>query len=72
MIYKASTSILEADRQAAEDVIGRWNFDNVFAMVGLYVTDNVWPVGPNIQPWGDFVKQGDLRQINGYEYIQPR
>lgn len=71
-IGKATESVLKADREAAEDALARWNFDNVFAMVGLYVNDNIWPVGPKIKPWDDFVKQGDLRQINGYEFIQPR
>jgi len=41
-------------------------------MTGLYVNDNVWPVGPNISPWDGNIKQGDLRQINGFEFIQPR
>jgi len=71
-IGKATSSVLKSDREAAEDALARWNFDNVFAMVGLYVNDNIWPVGPNIKPWDDKVKQGDLRQINGYEFIQPR
>ena len=69
---KTKTSITRADRIAAEDAIARWNFDNVFAMTGLYVNDNIWPVGSNINPWDDFIKQGDLRQINGFEYITPR
>jgi hypothetical protein len=69
---KTKTSITRADRIAAEDAIARWNFDNVFAMTGLYVNDNIWPVGSNINPWDDFIKQGDLRQINGFEYIAPR
>ena len=71
-IAKAQSSVLRKDREAAEDALARWNFDNVFAMTGIYVNDNVWPVGPKIKPWDGFVKQGDLRQINGYEYIQPR
>jgi len=32
--------------------------------------DAVWPVGPRIQPWTEHVNSRDLRQINGYEYIQ--
>ena len=73
-IAKAKASILRADREAAEDALARWNFDNAFAMIGLYVNDNVWPVGPNIDvnSWKGHVKQGDLRQINGFEYIAPR
>ena len=61
-----------ADRDVAEDALARWNFDNVFAMTGLYVADNLWAVGPKILRWDGFVKQGDLRQMNGFEYIKPR
>ncbi len=68
----AKTSIRREDRIAAEDALACWNFDNVFSMTGLYVNDNIWPVGPNINPWDNFIKQGDLRQINGFEYITPR
>ena len=68
----AKSSVVREDRIAAEDALARWNFDNVFAMTGLYVNDNIWPVGPNINPWDNFIKQGDLRQINGFEYITPR
>ena len=71
-IAATKSSILNPDRVAAEDALARWNYDNVFAMTGLYVNDNIWPVGPNIQPWDGFIKQGDLRQINGFEYIKPR
>ena len=46
------------DREAAEDALARWNFDNAFAMIGLYVNENVWPVGPNIDvnSWDGHVK----------------
>ena len=59
-------------REALELEIALWQFDNVFGETGLYVFDNVWPIGPKLLPWDGFVKQGDLRQINGYEYIKPR
>ena len=68
----AQSSTDKADREAAEDELARWNFDNAFAMIGLYVNDNIWPVGPKIKPWDGKIKQGDLRQINGFEFIQPR
>ncbi|HCL25110.1 MAG TPA: hypothetical protein DHW65_02025 [Dehalococcoidia bacterium] len=61
-----------AEREALEVEIARWQFDNVFGETGLYVFDNVWPVGPNLAIWDGKVKQGDLRQINGFEYIEPR
>ena len=61
-----------AKREALELEVARWQFDNVFGETGLYVFDNVWPVGPKLAPWDGFIKQGDLRQINGFEYIKPR
>ena len=71
-IPRAQQSVVRADREAVEREIAQWTYDNVFAAIGLYVVDNIWPVGPNIAPWDDFIKQGDLRQINGYEYMTPR
>ena len=71
-IPAAQKSVNKADREAIEDEIAKFNIEQVFGQTGLYVVDNVWPVGPNIAPWDDFIKQGDLRQINGFEYITPR
>ena len=72
LIPRGQKAVLTADRFAIEDEIARFYIDEVFGETGLYVVDNVWPVGPNINPWDDFIKQGDLRQINGFEYITPR
>ena len=69
LIPLAQKSVLSADRMKYEDQIATFFLEEVFGQTGLYAVDNVWPVGPNIKPWGDFVKQGDLRQINGFEYI---
>jgi peptide/nickel transport system substrate-binding protein len=71
-IPAAQKSVAKADREGFEDEIAAFNIEHVFGQLGLYVVDNVWPVGPNIAPWNGFIKQGDLRQINGFEYIQPR
>ena len=72
LIPLAQKSVMAADRIKYEDQIAEFYLDEVFGQTGLYAVDNVWPVGPKIAPWGDFVKQGDLRQINGFEYITPR
>ena len=69
LIPLAQKSVLAADRMKYEDQIATFFLEEVFGQTGLYAVDNVWPVGSNIKPWGDFVKQGDLRQINGFEYI---
>ena len=72
LIPKAQQSVITSERIAYEDQIAEFYINEVFGETGLYVVDNVWPVGPRIFPWGDFIKQGDLRQINGFEYITPR
>ena len=72
LIPRAQKSVIASDREAIEDQIAKFYIEEVFGETGLYVVDNVWPVGPNIAPWGDFIKQGDLRQINGFEYMVPR
>ena len=72
LIPMAQKSVMPADRAKYEDQIAEFYLDEVFGQTGLYAVDNVRPVGPKIAPWGDFVKQGDLRQINGFEYITPR
>ena len=71
-IPAAQKSVLRSEWEAIEDEIAAFNIEHVFGQTGLYVVDNVWPVGPNINTWNDFIKQGDLRQINGFEYITPR
>jgi len=72
LIPRAQQSVIRSEWEALEDEIAKFYIDEVFGEIGLYVVDNVWPVGPNISPWNDFIKQGDLRQINGFEYITPR
>ncbi|MCI0898239.1 MAG: ABC transporter substrate-binding protein, partial [Chloroflexi bacterium] len=56
-------------REALELEVADFMFDNIFGETGLYVFDNIWPVGPKLGTWEGFIKQGDLRQINGYEYM---
>lgn len=68
----AQAAVDRASREALELEIAQWMFDNVFGEIGLYVLDAVWPVGPKLAPWDGKVKRGDIRQINGYEYIQHR
>ena len=39
---------------------------------GLYTFDKAWAVEPKIKPWLDQVHLGDLRNVSGTEYIEPR
>ena len=52
--------------------IAAFMFENAITGIGLYNFDSLWPVGPKLQPWNDGVRYADLRNINGYEFIQHR
>ena len=72
---KVSQHMAEVDSVARRELaieIATFMFENAITGVGLYNFDSLWPVGPNIQPWIEGVRYRDLRNINGYEYIQPR
>jgi hypothetical protein len=72
---KVSEHMAEIDSEARRELaieIATFMFDNALTGVGLYNFDSLWPVGPNIRPWIEGVRYRDLRNINGYEYIQHR
>ena len=60
------------DMERLQGELGTFLFDNAYTMVGLYLVDAVWPVGPRIEEWREHVVTSDLRNINGYEWIEPR
>ncbi len=60
------------ERQRLEKEIGLFLLDNALTDLIYYTMDAVWPVGPRIEGWGEHVRTSDIRQINGYEYIQHR
>ena len=59
-------------RRALAIEIATFMFENAVTGIGLYNFDSLWPVGPKLQPWPEGVRYADLRNINGYEYIQHR
>ena len=59
-------------RRALAIEIATFMFENAITGIGLYNFDSLWPVGPELQPWHEGVRYADLRNINGYEYIQHR
>ena len=67
---EAAVDPREMDRLQGE--LGAFLFDNAYTMVGLYLVDAVWPVGPRIEEWSEHVVTRDLRNINGYQFIRPR
>ena len=72
MVSKHMAEVDSEARRALAVEIAEFMFNNAITGVGLYNFDSLWPVGPNIQPWIEGVRYRDLRNINGYEYIQPR
>jgi peptide/nickel transport system substrate-binding protein len=68
----AKRTISEADRHEIEMETLNFMFNEVFGQFGLYVFDNVWAVGPKLELWPDLIKRGDLRQMKGFEWIEPR
>ncbi len=71
-IPAGQTSVAKDDREGIEMEIAEFMFNNVFGETGLYVFDNIWAIGPKLEPWDDHIKRGDLRQINGLEWARPR
>ena len=71
-MLEANATIDPDKRHEIEAEIGQWLFDHAMTDIRYYTIDAVWPVGPRLEPWGAYVKTTDMRQINGYEYIQHR
>ena len=72
---KVAEHMAEVDTEARRALaleIATFMFENALTGVGLYNFDALWPVGPRIRPWTEGVRYRDLRNINGYEYIQHR
>ncbi|NQW24511.1 MAG: ABC transporter substrate-binding protein [SAR202 cluster bacterium] len=51
--------------------VAQFMFDEV-VQPALYSWDAVWPVGPRIEDWTEFVKHTDTRNINGFEFMRHR
>ena len=71
-MIEAQAAVNPVERRALEKEIGIFLLDNYLTDLTYYTMDAVWPVGPRLEPWGEFVKTTDVRQINGYEFMQHR
>ena len=67
----AQSAIDPVERRRLEKEVGIFLMDNYLTDLNYYTLDAVWPVGPRIEPWTQY-RTSDIRQINGYEYIQHR
>ena len=71
-MIEAQAAVNPVKRNQLEKEIGIFLLDNALTDLRYYTMDAVWPVGPRLEPWGEFVKTTDVRQINGYEFMQHR
>jgi peptide/nickel transport system substrate-binding protein len=55
-----------------EKEVGIFLMDNYLTDLVYYTMDAVWPVGPRLEEWTEHVRTSDVRQINGYGFIQHR
>ena len=70
---RAQQAVTLDERTKLETEVGKFMYDeSIYA--SLYMWDAVWAVGPRIddKSWSENLFYGDIRNINGYEWIQPR
>ena len=72
LMRRAMAEVDPDAREAMERELGQFLFDHALTDLTYYNIDALWPVGPRIEPWTEHVRRSDVRQINGYEYIQHR
>ena len=51
--------------------IGQWVWDNVLD-IGLYYQNNVYPLGPAVDSWGDKLSRSDTRNVHAFEWAPHR
>jgi hypothetical protein len=71
-IAQVEASVDPKQRELLTAEIGQFMFDNVLTLIGVFIYDSVWPVGPRIEEWSQHVKNFDVRLMNGFEFIRPR
>ena len=70
---RGQSAVTLEDRTRLETEVGKFMYDeSIYA--SLYMWNAVWAVGPNIddKSWSENLFYGDIRNINGYEWIEPR
>ncbi len=69
--YDAREIFNTADRWKATTAIGQFMWDNVMS-IGLYTQNNVYPLGPDLDPWDENLEKGDTRRLSGLEWAPHR
>ena len=70
---RAQKAVTLEERTKLENEVGKFMYDESI-YTSLYLWDAVWAVGPRIdeKSWSENLFYGDIRNINGYEWIEPR
>ena len=70
---RAQKAVTLDERTNLENEVGKFMYDESI-YTSLYLWDAVWAVGPRIdeKSWSENLFYGDIRNINGYEWIEPR
>ena len=70
---RAQSAVTLDERTKLETETGMFMYDeSIYA--SLYMWDAVWAVGPRLddKSWSENLFYGDIRNVNGYEWIEPR
>ncbi len=68
----AANAIFDNDeRWQATVELGQWVWDNVLD-IGLYVQNNIYPLGPNVDPWDEHLSTSDSRYMSAFEFAPHR
>ena len=71
LIEEAIDTYDDADRLALTVEMARFGYENVLD-IGVYLVDNVWPLGPNIDDWSEHLRTVDARRLSGLEWVPHR
>jgi peptide/nickel transport system substrate-binding protein len=70
-IEKAYDTFDTEERWKLQTEIGDWLWDNSLD-IGLYSTNNIYPLGPNVDSWEDLLETGDTRRLSALEWAPHR
>ena len=70
-IAKALHIVDDEERYKVMVDVAQFTYDNVVEM-GLYSVNQIWPLGPRVDPWQEHFEYGDKRVLTGLEYAPHR
>ena len=70
-IAKALHIVDDEERYKVMVDVAQFTYDNVVEM-GLYSVNQIWPLGPRVDPWQEHFEYGDKRVLTGLEHAPHR